>query len=164
MEEGKDLSGELRLRDEARGNNFEMEMEGDKEDRSGMESKVETDEETILYAGKNQESDRIVEISSPSVFSLKKPRRSPEMYQRCGEGSGNGRGKRMMTYGYQRAVSTQRKSMIPGKQRVSVIVEEGWEFHDDDGDGCGVFDSSLRCGRERGRKCWEILWSRLRRF
>ncbi|KAK6605333.1 hypothetical protein H4I95_05139 [Botrytis cinerea] len=161
MKEGKDSSGELRLRDEERGNDFEMEMKGDKDIMLGIDSKAKTDEETIHYPRKNQESDEIAETSSTSVFPLKKPRISPEMYKRCGERSGNGRGKRMMTYESQRAVSTQRKSMIAGKQRVSVIIEEGWEY-DGDGNGCGILDSSLRCGRERRRKCWEILWERLR--
>ncbi|KAM3148562.1 hypothetical protein ABEW05_011211 [Botrytis cinerea] len=109
-----------------------MEMKGDKDIMLGMDSKAKTDEETIHYPRKNQESDEIAETSSPSVFPLKKPRISPEMYKRCGERSGNGRGKRMMTYESQRAVSTQRKSMIAGKQRVSVIVEEGWEYDDDE--------------------------------
>ena len=64
MKEGKDSSGELRLRDEERGNDFEMEMKGDKDIMLGIDSKAKTDEETIHYPRKNQESDEIAALKS----------------------------------------------------------------------------------------------------
>ncbi|KAF5873425.1 uncharacterized protein Bfra_004885 [Botrytis fragariae] len=160
MEE-RGSSGELRLKDEERGNGLEVEMEMRKENMPGMDWKPNTDDETTICPRRETGSDQNVEIPLTPFSSLMKTRSSLEIYTLCRNGSSNGREKRMMTYEYQRAISTQRKPMIAERKRVSVVIEEGCEHY---GNGCGVFNSSLRCGREKGKKCWEDLWGKFRRL
>lgn len=70
----------------------------------------------------------------------------------------NRRSLRMTTYDNQRAAQTQRPAIGEGR-RVSVIIEEGWEHN---GSNCGFLNS--RCLVSQGRKRWEDLWGRLKKF
>lgn len=162
IKEEKGSSGEVRLGSEERGNGLDAETKRrDRENMPGMDSSPNTDDELANDPRKKMGSDKDAQIPSASAFSLRKPRSSPEIYTYRSAGSDNGRGKPMMTYEHRRAISTQQRPMIAGRKRVSVVIEEGLECY---GDGCGVFNSSLRFGREKGRKCWEDVWGKFRGF
>ncbi|KAF7948573.1 uncharacterized protein EAE97_003984 [Botrytis byssoidea] len=117
--------------------------------------------ETTNDPRKKMGSDKNAQIPSTHPISLRRTRSSSEVRTHYSAGSDNRRGRPTMTYEHQRETPTQRRPMIAGRKRVSVVIEEGLECY---GDGCGVFNSSLRCGREKGRKCWEDLWGRFRRL
>ncbi|KAF7897079.1 hypothetical protein EAF00_005307 [Botryotinia globosa] len=163
MKEEMGSSGEVRLGNEERGKRLEVEMEmgTDEENMPEMDSRLNMGNETTNDLRKKMGSDKNVEILSNPPVSLRRTRSSPEIYKHCSAGSNSRRGRPMMTYEHQWATPTQRRPMIAGRKRVSVVIEEGLECY---GEGCGIFNSSLRCGREKGRKCWEDLWGRFRRL
>ncbi|KAF7881159.1 uncharacterized protein EAF02_007050 [Botrytis sinoallii] len=155
----KGSSGEIRLKNEERGNELEVEMQRrDRDDLPGMDLIPNTDNGLANDLGKELGSDNNAQMPSTPPFSLKKTQSSPDMYRR---GSNDGKGKQMMTYEHQRAIPTQKRPMIGERKRVSIVIEEGGGYY---GDTCGIFNSSLRCGREKGRKCWEDLWGRFKRL